>query len=123
MAMARAILVLAGLALCTSAGAAAEAVPLVRNSAPCAAIAIPDAPHALRQYLAEELQAWLLKLTGARLTIYRSSALPENMPFISVVLVQRVSVFFMIALTRDIPSIYGRLQECLLEEHPGVPHA
>jgi hypothetical protein len=29
----------------------------------------------------------------------------------------------MFALTRDIPSIYGRLQEGFLEEHPGVPHA
>jgi len=28
----------------------------------------------------------------------------------------------MFALTRDLPSIYGRLQEGFLEERPGVPH-
>ena len=39
------------------------------------------------------------------------------------VLAHRVSVSFAVALTRDMPTIYGRLQEGFLEEHPGVRHA
>ncbi len=38
-------------------------------------------------------------------------------------LAHRVSVSFAIALTRDIPTIYGSIQEGFFEELPGALHA
>jgi len=57
---------------------------LASKSRPCSVIAIPDAPNAFLRDLGSELQSWILKLSGARLEIFESAALPKKTTFISV---------------------------------------
>jgi hypothetical protein len=75
---------LLGANISSAAAAAGHSVPLAKNGAPAAVIAIPDKPDAFMQHLGGELQSWLQQLSGARLEICQASALPANMPFISV---------------------------------------
>ena len=45
-----------------------------------------------------------------------------HLAIVPAVLVRRISVAFMFALTRETPAVYGTLQEAFLEEHPGALH-
>lgn len=64
--------------------APAGSLVLCKGSVPCATIVLPDRPSPFFAFLGGELQTWIQRLSGARLSVIEASALPPEIPFLSV---------------------------------------